>query len=80
MPKLRRLSGREVLRALRAFGFEVDSIRGSHAKLVRTPEDGGRQILTVPLHPELAAGTHRAIYRQATRFVDENELRQHFFR
>ena len=80
MPRLRRLSGREVVKALHAFGFEVESMRGSHAKLARTLQDGTRQILTVPLHAELAAGTLRAIFRQATRFISEDELRGRFFR
>ena len=79
-PKLRRLTAREVLRALRSFGFEVVGTRGSHAKLCRVHSDGTRQILTVPLHRELAAGTLRAIYRQACRFVPENDLRPFFFR
>jgi predicted RNA binding protein YcfA (HicA-like mRNA interferase family) len=78
-PSLRRLSSREVLRALRTFGFEVVSTRGSHAKLVRLSQDGRREILTVPLHKELPAGTVRAIYLQASRFVSEAELRPMFF-
>jgi len=77
--KLRRLSAREVLRALGAFGFEVVATRGSHAKLRRILGDGTRQILTVPLHRSLADGTLRAIFRQACRFVPEAELGQWFF-
>lgn len=78
-PKLRRLSARDVLRALGAFGFEVVATRGSHAKLRRLLRDGTRQILTVPLHRSLAERTLRAIYRQACRFVPEAELRRWFF-
>ncbi len=78
-PRLRRLSAREVLAALGEFGFEVVSTRGSHAKLCRELDGGVRQILTVPLHRELAPGTLRAIFRQATRFVPEGELRPSFF-
>lgn len=78
-PKLKRLAAREVLAALRAFGFEVVSTRGSHAKLCRELADGTRQILTVPLHRELAPGTLRAVFRQATRFIAADELRSHFF-
>ncbi len=78
-PKLKRLAAREVLVALRAFGFEVVSTRGSHAKLLRELADGTRQILTVPLHQELAPGTLRAVFRQATRFIPEDELRSYFF-
>lgn len=68
-PRLRTLSGADVIRALRTFGFEVVNTRGSHAKLRRATGDGGTQILTVPLHKELAPGTLHAIYRQASRFV-----------
>jgi predicted RNA binding protein YcfA (HicA-like mRNA interferase family) len=76
--RLRRLSSREVLGALHDFGFEVVSLRGSHAKL-RREVDGARQILTVPVHRELASGTLRAIFRQACRFVPEDELRPYFY-
>lgn len=78
-PRLRRLSGREVLIALRSFGFEVVSTRGSHAKLRRIGSDGTPQILTVPTHKELAVGTLQAIIRQACRFVAEEDLRPRFF-
>ena len=40
---------------------------------------GLRQTMTVPLHMELASGTLRAIFRQACRFVPEEELRPLFF-
>jgi predicted RNA binding protein YcfA (HicA-like mRNA interferase family) len=79
-PRLKRLTAREVLAALRAFGFEVVSTRGSHAKLRRELNDGTRQILTVPIHRELSPGTLRAIFRQASRFIPADELRSHFFR
>ena len=78
-PRLRRLSSREVLRALHVFGFEVVSMRGSHAKL-RREVGGARQILTVPVHNELAPGTLRAIFRQASRFVDEEDLQPFFYK
>ena len=78
-PRLKRLSGREVLRALGRFGFEVVATKGSHAKVRRTLPDGTRQSLTVPLHKELAPGTSRAIYRHARRFIPELELRPWFF-
>lgn len=63
-PRLKTLSGRDVVRGLGTLGFEVVATRGSHAKLRRvTPS--GTDTLTVPLHKELAPGTLRAIYRQA---------------
>jgi len=79
MPRLRRLSSRQVLRILRGFGFEVASMRGSHAKLVRMTASGERQVLTVPVHSQMQTGTVRAIYRQASRFVPGDELRAKFF-
>ena len=79
MPRLRRLSSRELLAILRGYGFEVVSTRGSHAKLVRVSASGERQVLTVPVHSQLAIGTVRAIYRQAARFIPGDELRSKFF-
>ena len=52
MPKLRRLSGREVVRILGEFDFEAVSQRGSHIKLKRIVADHS-QTLTVPAHSEL---------------------------
>jgi predicted RNA binding protein YcfA (HicA-like mRNA interferase family) len=79
MPKLRRLSARQVLGILGAFGFSVVSTRGSHAKLKREIEGRSAQVLTVPLHRELAPGTVQALYRQALRFIPEEEIRPHFY-
>jgi predicted RNA binding protein YcfA (HicA-like mRNA interferase family) len=81
--RLKRLSARDVLAALQAFGFEVVATRGSHAKLRRLIDDDQTetqtQTLTVPLHKDLDLGTIRAIYRQATRFIPEIELRTRFY-
>jgi predicted RNA binding protein YcfA (HicA-like mRNA interferase family) len=79
MTRLRRLSARQVLRIFGGFGFAVVSARGSHAKLKREVEGGPAQVLTIPLHRELAPGTIQAIYRQALRFLSEKELRPHFY-
>jgi predicted RNA binding protein YcfA (HicA-like mRNA interferase family) len=78
MPKLRRISGRDLLTILHRFGFQQASQRGSHVKLVREVP-GARQVLTVPLHTELDSGTLRAIFRQASRFIPEDELRPLFY-
>lgn len=78
-PRLKRLGGRDVVRILVSFGFQVVNTRGSHCKLRRETADGTRQTITLPLHPELAPGTLHAIYRQAARFVPTNELQSHFF-
>ena len=77
MPKLKRLSGNDVIRILGQFGFSVYSQRGSHVKLRRVA--GRQQTLTVPRHSELDLGTLRAIFRQASRFISEDDLRTHFY-
>ena len=79
MSGLKRLSARQVLRIFHAFGFEIVSIRGSHVKLGRELEGQPVQILTLPLHRDLAPGTLQAIYRQALRFLPESDLRPHFY-
>lgn len=77
-PKLKILSGSEVITVLERFGFQEHSRRGSHIKLRRIHEDQ-RQTLTVPAHDELDKGTLKAILRQASRFVPESELRPFFY-
>jgi predicted RNA binding protein YcfA (HicA-like mRNA interferase family) len=78
LPRLRRLSGDELIRILGSFGFEIASQSGSHAKLLRE-RDGQRQILVVPRHRQLDTGMCRAIFKQACRFIPEDELRPHFY-
>ena len=63
------LSGREVVKALRKIGYDVDHQRGSHIVLRQT--DPPHRRLTVPDHDEVAKGTLRAIVRQAGLSVDE---------
>lgn len=79
MPKLRRLSGDEVLVILGRFGFQVQAQRGSHVKLRRVTTTGEHQMLTIPRHHELDRGTLHAIFRQASRFVSSDDLHPHFY-
>jgi predicted RNA binding protein YcfA (HicA-like mRNA interferase family) len=79
MPKLRVLSGREVLTILREFGFQKFGLRGSHIKVRRVLDGGQVQSLTLPNHDEIDRGTLHAIYRQASRFIPDGELRARFF-
>jgi predicted RNA binding protein YcfA (HicA-like mRNA interferase family) len=62
MPKLKRLSGAEVVQIFCEFGFQVYSQRGSHIKL-RREGVSGKETLTVPNHRELDTGTCKAIFR-----------------
>ena len=79
MPRLKILSGRDVIEILKEFGFEPVSQRGSHIKLRRIRKDTQAQNLTVPDHREIDRGTLHAIYRQASRYISESELRPHFY-
>lgn len=78
MPKLKRLSGPEVVKILENFGFATAGQKGSHIKLKRMVKDSS-QTLTIPRHKELDKGTLQAIYRQASRYVDEDKLRPYFY-
>ena len=70
MPKLRRVSGQEAIRALERLGFVQVRQRGSHVILTRqTPE--GEVGCVVPLHRELAIGTLRGILKQAQLMPEE---------
>ena len=70
MPELRRVSGRDAIRALEKLGFEQVRQRGSHVILKKqTPE--GDVGCVVPLHRELAIGTLRGILKQAGVAHDE---------
>jgi predicted RNA binding protein YcfA (HicA-like mRNA interferase family) len=70
MPKLRRVSGQEAIRALETLGFEQIRQRGSHVILKKQPLEDTIGCV-VPLHHELAIGTLRRILRQAQITPDE---------
>lgn len=79
MPKLKILSGQEVIKIFLSFDFNVAAQKGSHIKLTRIRPDTTRQTLTIPNHPELDKGTLKAIYRQALRYIPEDKLKFHFY-
>lgn len=79
MPKLKILSGEEVIKIFLSFGFNVAAQKGSHIKLARIQKDGTKQTLTIPNHSELDKGTLKAIYRQGLRYISESELKPYFY-
>ena len=79
MPKLKVLSGSEVIRIFEKFGFLVSTQKGSHVKLQRVTIHGNKQTLTVPKHDEMDRGTLKAIFNQAVRYITEEDLRKHFY-
>ena len=79
MPKLKRQSGSEVVAIFQHFGFSIVTRRGSHIKLQRVGQDGGKQTLTVPIHRQLDTGTCHSIFRQACKYISANELQPYFY-
>ena len=53
------MSGLELARLLKAFGYEVTRQTGSHIRL--TTELGGQHHITIPAHDPLKVGTLSAI-------------------
>ena len=78
MPKLKVLSGKDILKILESFDFEVISTKGSHVKLRRVLK-GIKQTLTIPDHKELDKGTLRAIFNQASKYIPAEELKEFFY-
>lgn len=66
MPRLPRVSGAEVVRALGRLGFLVARQRGSHIVLRR-----GSTGCVVPNHRELKTGTLAGVLKQAGVSVDD---------
>jgi len=78
MPKLRVLGTKQIILILESFGFAVSGQRGSHIKLSRVT-DIQKQILTIPNYKELPKGTLKAIFNQASKFISQDELKEHFY-
>ncbi len=79
MPRLRRLTGKDVVSIFKSLGFEVVGQKGSHIKLIRISGNFQQQVMIVPNHKELDIGTIKGIYNQALRFVSELELYSLFY-
>jgi predicted RNA binding protein YcfA (HicA-like mRNA interferase family) len=78
MPKIKVLSGTEIIKILGSFGFIIVNQRGSHVKLQRVVS-GIKQTLTAPNHYELDRGTTKAIYNQVLRYIPEEKIRGFFY-
>lgn len=79
MPKLKILSGQDIVKIFLSFGFIESAQKGSHIKLARITTNGVKQTLTIPNHAELDKGTLKAIYRQATKYISETDLYKNFY-
>ena len=63
----RDVSGRDLARALRKFGYETVRRTGSHMRLART--EGGEHHITIPDHSSLKVGTLSAILKDIASHV-----------
>lgn len=79
MPKLKVLSGKDIISIFTQFEFNMVARKGSHVKLKRILATGEQQTLTIPYHTELDRGTVHAIYRQALRYIPEHQLKKYFY-
>lgn len=75
---LKTLSSKEVIEIFATFGFVVYSQKGSHIKL-RHESSGNKQTLMVPERKQIAKGTLREIFKQASGYIPQSELRPHFY-
>jgi predicted RNA binding protein YcfA (HicA-like mRNA interferase family) len=73
MPKLPRISGTELIRALERLGFTVVRQRGSHIIMRR-----GSSGCVVPNHRKIKVGTLTGILKQAEVSADEFMDALHF--
>ncbi len=78
MPKLRRISGKELVRILLSEGFSEIRQIGSHVRLVKKVTTTSHYI-TVPLHSELDRGTFKSIIRSLERCFDEEKIKRLFY-
>ena len=79
MPKLKTLSGKDIVKIFESFNFSVVGQKGSHIKLKRLINNDFKQTLTIPNHDELDRGTIKTIYNQALRYITEKELKEYFY-
>ncbi|MBN1604798.1 MAG: type II toxin-antitoxin system HicA family toxin [Chitinispirillaceae bacterium] len=72
MVKLKRLSGEEIIKALKRMGFEPVRQRGSHVVMKKITVSGTIGCV-VPMHREVATGTLHGLLKQAQITPEEFE-------
>jgi len=77
----RDVSGRELARRLRRFGYEIRRQTGSHMRLTSSIK-GPDHHVTIPDHDDLRVGTLRGIVRAVAEYVsiDADEMVDRLFR
>ena len=78
MPKLRRLSGKEVIVFCEQYNFKISRQKGSHVNLSRVVSES-KQVVTIPNHKEIDRGTLHNIFKKLLPFIPEAELKKFFY-
>lgn len=78
MPKLKRLSGKEIVKELELLGFSITRQRGSHVRMSRFSLNGTQKV-TIPNHDELDRGTEKNIIRALESFLKQEEINNIFY-
>ena len=78
MPRLKILSGEDVIKILEYFDFAIISQKGSHVKLQRKLNNI-KQTLIIPSHKEIDKGTLWAIFNQVSKYISPVELEKYFY-
>ena len=69
-PRLPVVSGKQLIRILQKFGYEMARQKGSHVRL-RNATEPYRLPVTVPMHDELAIGTLKRILQDAKISIEQ---------
>lgn len=78
MPKIKYISGKELIKILESFGFVISRQKGSHIILKRIISDG-EQVILIPNHVTIDRGTLHSIYKKLLLYLDESEIKSHFY-
>ena len=76
--KLKTLSGKDIVKILKGFGFVVHDQTGSHIKLRRVMFNMN-QTLIIPNHDPIAKGTLKGILNQSSKYITQSDLLPHFY-
>ncbi len=78
MPKLRRISGDNILNILIKEGFGILRQKGSHVRLFKNNSES-KIYITVPLHEEIDRGTLKSIIRSLERVFTKDKIFEIFY-
>ena len=78
MPKIKHISGKEVIKILESFGFVISRQKGSHIILKRIISSE-EQVILIPNHTTIDRGTLHSIYKKLLLYLDESEIKSYFY-